>query len=574
MREHVPSYVLGALFLAATLWMTFAIPRYLADAIDSLSAGETTAGDDFTRLIGWIVFFAVAIVITRTASRLLFFTPGRRAEFDLKNRLLVHLSRLQRGFYTENPSGSIISRINNDINGVRMLLGSGLMMLLSTAGTLTLAPYYMYAISPRLTVYCALPLVVGFAALQVALRRMRKYQVRQMAELQHLSQVTVEALNGVDVIKAYRGYGWAERVFGGISNEVCEAAVRMSSIRAYFMPMLLHLTNGLKVLVVLVGGALVIREDMSVGEFTAFMLYLSLLVSPLMGMTFMLFLWQRGVTSLGSLLDVFNAEPGLPPPDPNAALSDSLAVGLEVEDLSFAYPDEPETPVLSNVSFSVGVGQVVGVFGSVGSGKSTLVNLINGYLTPQQGTVFLDGVDALALGQERVRRHIVTVAQEPFLFSDTIAENISLAVESPGRSTLDQAVERGALTADLARMPAGIDTVVGEKGITLSGGQKQRVALARATLVSCDLLLLDDVLSAVDHETERYLIDQIYRFAHAASTLLVSHRISALERADQILVLEAGQVIDRGTHAELIARPGSYQDAWRLQASTAEVPEK
>jgi ABC-type multidrug transport system fused ATPase/permease subunit len=181
--------------------------------------------------------------------------------------------------------------------------------------------------------------------------------------------------------------------------------------------------------------------------------------------------------------------------------------------------------------------------------------------------VFLDGVDALVLGQTAVRRHIVTVAQEPFLFSDTIAENIALAVDDVERETLRAAVERGALTPDLARMSAGIETVVGEKGITLSGGQKQRVALARATMVSCDLLLLDDVLSAVDHETERYLIDQIYRFAHAASTLLVSHRISALERANQIIVLGEGRVLDRGTHAELIARVGIYQDAWRLQTS-------
>ncbi len=567
MREHVSSYAFGAMFLAATLWMTFAIPRYLAEAIDTLSQDHPGDEGDFTRLVGWIAFFAVAIVVTRTASRLLFFTPGRRAEFDLKNRLLIHLSRLQRDFYTRNPSGSIISRINNDVNGVRMLLGSGLMTLLSTAGTLSLAPYYMYAISPRLTLYSALPLIAGFAALQVALRRMRKYQVRHMTELQHLSQFTVEGLNGVDVLKSYRGYGWAEQSFGEISANVCKAAIGMSNIRAYFMPMLLHLTNGLKVVVVLIGGALVIREGMTIGEFTAFMLYLSMLVSPLMGMTFMLFVLQRGLTGLGSLLEVFDADPGLPAPEPNARVAPSLKEGLSVRALSYAYPDEPDRAVLTDVTFSVGVGEVVGVFGAVGSGKSTLVNLINGYLTPSHGAVFLDGVDALVLGQTAVRRHIVTVAQEPFLFSDTIAENIALAVDDVERETLRAAVERGALTPDLARMSAGIETVVGEKGITLSGGQKQRVALARATMVSCDLLLLDDVLSAVDHETERYLIDQIYRFAHAASTLLVSHRISALERANQIIVLGEGRVLDRGTHAELIARAGSYQDAWRLQTS-------
>jgi ATP-binding cassette subfamily B multidrug efflux pump len=579
MREHLWSYLFGAIFLGLTLWMTFAIPRYLADVIDLLAQGANAdvnsspaMGSDpsnnvYAALLGWIVAFAIAIVVTRTSSRLLFFVPGRRIEFDLKNRLLAHLSTLQREYFLNNPSGAIISRMNNDINGVRMLLGTGIMMLLTSVGTLTLAPYYMYQISPRLTLYCALPVIAGFALLQIGIRHMRAQQVLQMSELQRLSEFTVESFSGVDVLKAFRTYGWAQEKFDGLSAGVRDASIRMSTVRAYFMPILLHITNMLKVMLLLVGGTLVIREGMSLGEFTAYMLYLSMLVPPLMSMTFLLFVLQRGFTGLTSLLSVFDTEPGRPAPSQDVRLDERLHLGLEVRGLTFAYADEPKVNVLEDISFAVGVGEVVGVFGSVGSGKSTLINLINGYLDAPPGTAFLDGIDTTVLGQAAVRAHVVTVAQEPFLFSDTINKNIALAVDDVDAPVLTRAVRSAALEPDLLRMPSRGETMVGEKGITLSGGQKQRVALARAALVPCDLLLLDDVLSAVDHETERFLIQQIYKFDNAASTLLVSHRISALQRADRIVVLHQGRLVDQGRHDELIGRPGPYADAWALQAT-------
>ena len=570
MREHLWSYAIGAVLLGGTLWMTFAIPRYLAAAIDLMATNPNPQSSPFLGLIAWILVFAVAVVITRTGSRLFFFVPGRRVEFDLKNRLLVHLASLQRGYFVKNPSGAIISRINNDINGVRMLLGAGMMMVITSTGTLSLAPYYMYQLAPRLTLYCAIPIILGFGCMQLGLRRMRSEQVRQMRELRNLSEFTVESFNGVDVLKAYRSYAWAEASFTSISDEVRNAALRMSTVRAYLMPLLLHLTNALKVMVLLVGGAAVIREDLSIGDFTAYMLYLSMLVPPLMGMTFMLFILQRGFTGLTSLLDVFDTKPNLPPVDAaaGARLPPTLSRGLRVQGLSFSYPEAPDLRILCEVSFEVRVGQVVGVFGAVGSGKSTLVNVLNGYLQAPPATVFLDDVDVVALGQGRVREHVVTVAQEPFLFSDSVRENITLALDEISSEGVANAVRVSALAPDLERMPAGIETLVGEKGITLSGGQKQRVALARATLKPCDLLLLDDVLSAVDHETERVLIEQIYLFQHANATLLVSHRISALERADRVLVFEAGRITHQGTHAELVAREGPYREAWRLQAST------
>ena len=620
--EHAGSFGAGAGFLALTLWMSLAIPRYLQEAIDLLASGGS--GSAVLAKVWLILGFAVAMVLTRTVSRMLFLVPGRRVEFDLKNRLLAHLLGQGREYFLANPTGELISRINNDINGVRMLLGMGTMMLIQTAGTLTLAPWYMYRISPGLTLYCALPIAVGFLVLQVAVQRMRRNQRRHMKALQELSDFTVESYGGLDPLKSFRGLGWAERRFAVLSGEVRDAGLGMAAVRAWFFPLLSHLVNGLKVLVVLVGGFAVVAGDITIGGFTAFMVYLSMLVGPLMGATFLMFLLQRGMTCLGSLLEVFAAEPSRPAPRPGANLPARFEEGLEVDGLRFAYPDEPERPVLDGVSLKVAPGEVVGVFGPVGSGKTTLVNLLNRYLGPPSGAVRLDGVDVRDVDPGELRRHVVTVTQEPFLFSDTLRANVAFGVDEgtdgdgrpaetreegaggprgegaadpagagPGDgggaggrpsagelaasgdgsgsrpAPLDALVERAvadaALGPDLARMPAGLRTVVGERGITLSGGQKQRVALARAMLKPCDLLILDDVLSAVDHDTERVLVDRIHALATARSILVVSHRISVLERADRVIVLDRGRVVDEGHHRDLAAREGPYREAWRRQ---------
>lgn len=598
LRQHALSYLAGLAMLSATLWMTLAIPGYLQEAVDILADNPDPTGRQFLNPIAWILAFAVGIIFTRTGSRLFFFVPGRRVEFDLKNRLFTHLTGLQRNFFLTNPTGAIISRINNDINGVRMLMGFGLMGAASSAAMLTLAPYYMYSISPRLTLYSALPIAVAFGVLQVAVRRMRREQQRQMKAMQDLSDFTVESYNGIDVLKSFRALGWAGDKSLALSRDVRDSAIRMSNVRAFFMPILTHIANGLKVMLVLVGGVMVVEGEMTMGGFMAYMLYLSMLVPPLMGLTFMMFILQRGSTALSSLETIFNTQTGIPAPDPavGMALGEPLIQGLRVEGLSFAYADNPGQSVLEDLSFEVRPGEIVGVFGSVGSGKTTLVNLLNGYLTPPAGTVFLDGLEFNALGQALVRRHVVTVTQDPFLFSDTIRENITFTATEidteigaeigaeigtetgtetgaeTSEEALQRAVESAALQGDLAQFPAGLDTQVGEKGITLSGGQKQRISLARSILKPSSLLILDDVLAAVDHETERFLIDRIYGFQQARSILIVSHRISALERAQRVLVLEEGRLTAVGSHEELIAREGLYRRAWLLQSEEESSP--
>ena len=604
LREHLGMYLLGVLMLGLTLWAALSIPQWMQRAIDVLEQGGNLQHPRFLESLIWMAALGLITLVFRTGSRVAFFVPSRQIEYDLKNRMLAHLSHMHHQFFLKNPSGGLISRINNDVNGVRLLMGFGLMMLFNGLGTISIAPWLMFQISPRVTIYFLLPIVFIFFLLQIGLRIMKRYQFQHMENLQHLSDFTVEAYNGLDVLRSYRGFGWAEGAFEKLNVPLREASVRIARFRL-FTPILNHLVNVLKVVLVLLGASLLVSGEMSIGDFTAYALYLSMLLSPLMGATFLLFILQRGMTSLYSLRQVFDAHPQPPPilPEQQPFLPTELKQGLEVRSLDWSYPDSPQQSILRDISLVVRPGEVVGIFGSVGQGKSTLANLLCGWLSPPTGTIFLDGVDVRELSLETLRRQILLVTQEPLLFSDTIEANIALGLDnaqgksikevlasslssqkfgknngelagmdsSSGgfskevRSRIRQAAHAAGLSPDLKRFPKGLSTMVGEKGITLSGGQKQRIALARCMMRRCGVLVLDEVLSAVDHRTERWLIDQIYQFQHAQATLIISHRISALERAARILVLEDGRLIASGSHHQLIQQPGLYREAWRLQ---------
>ncbi|MDH4121087.1 MAG: ABC transporter ATP-binding protein/permease [Deltaproteobacteria bacterium] len=567
---HWATYLTGSMMLAATLWMSLAIPRLLQKAIDLLGRSPAPQGEDFAELIGWILGFAVIIMVTRTFSRMMFFTPGRRVEFALKNRLLKHLSLLGTDYFSANPTGSIISRVNNDINGIRMTMGFGLLALANSLATLSLAPYYMYVISPRLTLYSLVPVAVGVGVLLIGVTRMRSHQFRQMESLQELSDFVVESYNGIDAVKSHQAFSWVENRFDRHNGDVMESQVKIFQMRALFMPVLNNMVNALKVMLVLVGGLMVVRGEISPGNFLAYLLYLSMMLPPLMGLTFLLFVLQRGLTAADSILSILNTPPAYGPGAPQAeeALRGSIRQGIQVNHLTFAYPSRPDKPVLNDVSLNLSPGEIVGVFGPVGSGKTTLVNLLNRYLDPPPGTITMEGQPLQSISVGLWRAKVVTVTQDPFLFSDTVRENIQFGAggEPVAEEVMQAAVRAAQLEADLARFPQGLETQVGEKGISLSGGQKQRIALARAMMRPCELLMLDDPLSAVDHETERKLISTIYGFQHSRALLIVSHRVSVLERANRILVLEDGRVTAQGTHQALIAQEGAYRQAWRLQS--------
>jgi ATP-binding cassette subfamily B protein len=389
-----------------------------------------------------------------------------------------------------------------------------------------------------------------------------------MEELQGLSTRTVGFLAGIDVIKGHRIHAWAAQKFANENGVLHRRSVQLFKIRTFIFPMLGYIDKVLKVIILAVGGSYLIRQDLTIGEITAFLTYATLLSLPFISMGFMISIFQSGMAGLDSVrrildqpLDAQDAR-HLPEDERRQLFRDCV----QVKDLNFAYPGASES-VLKNINLEIRPGQRIGILGRIGSGKSTLVNCLNRYLEIAPGQIFMDGRDITSLSRKDLRSVVRTLTQDPFLFSDTIAANVRFG--AGGRESafsLEETLRMSSIAGEVAHFPHQEQTVVGEKGILLSGGQKQRLSLARAMYTPCRLLILDNVLSAVDYETERFLLQQIFEKLRADSILIVSDRVSVLERVDQVLVLDNGEIVARGAHEELLRENEYYRQTAELQS--------
>ena len=577
-RQHWLSYTIGIFAVLATNWIAVSIPEYVLLSIDLLNDNPQGKQDLLLEYLLIMLGLALIMIVVRTSSRLLFFNPGRAIECQIKNDMFNKLMSLQKNYYEKNPSGNIISRINNDITGVRMICGFGLLQAFNITTALSMTPFKMWQLSPNLTLYCIIPIILVFTVVRLGMRVLVQNMQARMESLQRLSGFTVSSLSAIDLIKTKSMREWSTRKFEKENQDMLKRSMKIAWTRSFVMPMLSNLEHFLKLLVLLVGGMMVIQEEFTIGQLTAFIAYAALLTFPLMGLGWVTTMFQQGMVGLASIQTILQQE--LPRlkllPIPEEKLDNLFAEkGLSVKNLNYRYPDGTKD-VLRNINFTIRPGQIIGVLGRIGSGKSTLVNALNRYLDIEQGCIFLGDKDLATLSDKDVRTSIRTVTQEPFLFSDTVENNISFSEADSGTIAPEhfQAIlSSSALENEVTRFPKQEKTMVGEKGIMLSGGQKQRISLARAMLKPCDLLILDNVLSAVDYETERHLLKEIYKLLEPAnnntpqakSILMVSHRVTSMGKADWILVLDEGKIVDQGQHTELIQRPGYYQQMWELQ---------
>ncbi len=564
-------YLLGLLCLVATNVLTVALPTFVQWAIDALDRGEGSEG-----ALPWaaaILGGGVAIIIVRTLSRTLFFNPGRTVEFRVKSDMFDRLLKLPKVFFDRMKPGDIISRGTNDTNGMRALIGFASLQLFNVIFTLLLTLGRMLTVDVALTLWCVVPLTLSALVLVGAVRRMFTLQARLLEQIASLSDRILESYTGVAVLQAFGAVKGVLARFDAENDVFLDLSERLLTIRAWLLPIVSVVGKLCVVLVLYVGGRRVVAETLTLGQLTALIVYINILVTGLMSLGWLVGATQRGYLSLGRIYEVLDApverpdaaRDGLPP-------ATAGGYGLTVEGLTWRFEGADE-PALDDVSFQIAPGETVGIFGLTGAGKSTLLNLLARVYDPAPGAVRVDGVDVRDVPVRAYWDHVAYVGQEPFLFSKTVRENIALAdaPEDVDAARLQAAVEDAALDTDLAGFPEGLDTVVGERGVTLSGGQRQRTALARAFYRDFDLLLLDDVMSAVDHATEKRLIDALYRRAGPGTTLVVSHRISVLTRADRVLVFDDGKLVDVGTHAELVLRPGPYAHAWKLQRAAESI---
>ena len=569
-RRYRGWYLLGILCLVATNILTVAIPTLVQHAIDALGDGQ-----GFDGAWQWavaIVLAGLSIIVVRTLSRTLFFNPGRTVEFRVKSALFQRLLNLPRAFFDTMRPGDIISRGTNDANAMRALIGYGSLQLFNVAFILILTLGRMVQMDPELTLLCAGPLVLAGVVMRYGVIAMFRLQAQLLVKIASLSDRILESYSGVSVFQAYNALAGAHRRFDDENDGLLSLSEQFLRVRIIFMPLVAVIGKLCVVIVLYFGGLQVIERRMTVGELSAFIAYVNILVSGLRSLGFLIGATQRGYLALGRIYEVLDAPIDRPEATDALPIPGAAGHGLEVSDLTFTYPGD-SVPAVRNLSFTVSPGETLGIFGLTGSGKSTLLNLLARVYDPPPGAVTLDGVDVRALPIRDYWRTVAYVGQEPFLFSRTIEENIALAQHAGAAEAerLQGAVEDAALNEDLGAFPDGLATVVGERGMTVSGGQRQRTALARAFYRDFDVLLLDDVMSAVDHATEKKLIEALYRRTAGGTTIVVSHRISVLAKADRVIVLDGGRLVADGPHEQLLAGDGPYARAWRLQQAMARM---
>ncbi|MEQ1857249.1 MAG: ABC transporter ATP-binding protein [Longimicrobiales bacterium] len=569
-RPYRTGLLVGIVCTALANVLQIAAPYLTKLAIDGLSASDVSAGR--IALLGGLIVLAAAIGgVFRYLMRELMNGISRRVETDLRDDYFRHLLGLDATYYGSVRTGDLMSRATNDSSAVRQAVGPSVMYLVNTAVTFVFALAFMIWISPRLTLLAMVPMLpLPFIVLGFGRMIHRRYE-RIQEQFSVLSTFVQENFTGVRIVRAYTQEEDQARRFDLYNDDYRAQNMGLARTAGLFHPGLGLLSGGAMVMVTWVGGTQVMTGAMTVGDFVAFSLYLASMVWPMIALGWVVNGIKRGEASMGRINEVMQAQPLVAAPAHPVVLP-SVRGEIAFHDVSFAYPGTERT-VLDAVTFTARAGETVAIVGPTGSGKSSLVALMARLYDPSAGRITLDGTPLTSLDPGELRRHIGVVPQDPFLFSDTIEANIALGLaasgEGQGGRERADVVRRAAAVAQLheqiLEFPSQYATQLGERGINLSGGQKQRATLARALARAPVVIVLDDALSAVDTHTEAAILADLRGAVRGTTAFIISHRVSAVMHADQILVLEDGRIVERGKHVDLIAANGTYARLLRRQ---------
>ena len=577
MRRYRRSFATGFLCVVITTSIALTGPWVLKYAIDDLLQGVTT---EKVQLYATTLFLLAAFGgVFRFLMRRIIVGASRDFEYDLRNDFFAALQRQHAGYFQQRRTGDLMSRATNDLNAVRMMIGPAVMYTSSTGLTFIIAIILMISIDATLTLIALIPLpFVSFVVRYFGAAIHHRFEKIQ-EQFSEMSAVTQESLAGVRVVRAYREEAAEISRFRRTNEDYIRRNRALIGLQGAYYPSMGLLMGVGALLVLWLGSRAVINERMTVGELVAFNSYLMMLGWPMIAFGWVTNLLQRGMASWKRMLEVLDAAPaiadiqttaGLTRAAPHGESAAHIAGAIEFRNLSLSYDDHA---VLKNVSATIPAGTVTAIVGPTGSGKSTLLACLPRLVDAPPGTVFVDGVDVREIPLATLRGAIGFVPQEPFLFSSSLAENIAFGV-APDAATsgaIAHASGVARLDKDVAGFPKAYDTMVGERGITLSGGQKQRAAIARALMVDPRILVLDDALSAVDTYTEEEILHRLRDVMRQRTSLIVSHRVSTVRDADQILVLVDGQIAERGSHDDLIRLDGFYADLYRKQLLEEEL---
>lgn len=554
---------IGVAALLLTDLAGLAIPWFFKLAVDLLP--QKPAPGVLLQYGGLLLSAAAVQGVCRFGWRQYLFGPARKIEFDILNRLMSHFLVLDKAYYQVQKVGDLMSRATNDLRAIRDFVGMGLLILVDSQVVILACLCLMVYINPRLTLYCMVPLpAISLLFYRLSGSVGRKQQIVQ-AHLSKITSMVQENLAGIRVLHAFVQEENEKRKFAGLNGEYIQKNLELARLYGVFTPSLIFAIGTAGLMSLWIGGKSVIAGDMTLGSFVAFNGYLTMLSWPMMGIGYVFNLTQRGLSSMARLEEILLARPTVETAPDRETSPFRIEGGIAFRGLNFRYPDARDY-CLRDIHFEIKKGSSAAIIGMIGAGKSSLVQLLPRIFESERGTVLIDGVPVQDIPLRELRRSIGYVDQEPFLFSASIRDNIVFGRVEAGEDEIRRVVGLAGLAPDLERFPDGLDTMIGERGVSLSGGQKQRLALARALIKKPRILILDDAFSSLDAETEETVLNNIREYAIGTTTIFIAHRLSAVRGVDRIFVLERGTVVEQGTHSELIRQDGYYRKIYKSQA--------
>jgi ATP-binding cassette, subfamily B, multidrug efflux pump len=566
MWTHRRTLGFGMAALAMKDLLAAVAPLAIRAAVDAIADGF-----DWGR-VGWFAAAMVALTCVKGIfqywMRTLIIGVSRDIEYGLRQKLFAHLMRLDSGFYGSNRIGDLMARATNDLNAVRMMLGPGVMYTTETGLTLVLVSAILFWVDWRLTLVALAPApLVSIAVVFFGQRIHGRFQKIQ-ALFSDISSRVQESLAGVRVVRAYTQEEAEVGRFEELNRNYIHQNLRLTLLQGLFMPVLEALIAASFLIVLWVGGQRLLAREITLGTFLMFNVCMGMLAWPMIALGWVVNLVQRGTASLARIEEILSHQPSIAAPPDAVALPETLTGEIVFDCATVEFAGRR---ALDGISLRIPAGSTAAIVGHTGSGKTTLVNLVPRLVDTTMGSVRVDGIDVRRTDPEALRRHIAFVPQETFLFSATLGENIAFGVEGATREMIQRAAGQAGLGPDLASFPLGLDTIVGERGITLSGGQKQRTAIARALLRNPSILILDDALASVDTVTEERILGELAVIMGGRTSILISHRVSTVRAAGRIFVLNQGRLAEEGTHDELIARGGYYAELHERQMLEEEL---